>query len=361
MVRTYLVESPDGYRIKIFRINGDHFDPEKLPVLMVHGLAGSAEDFVRMGPKRSLAFLMADEGYDVWLGNLRGNTYTSHISLKKSSTKFWNFSYDEHGKYDAPLMIEKVLEETDSPKLHYIGFSMGTTTYFVACHRRPDVAAKIASFTGLAPVTSLNSMMKEISTLAYSMNVPKMLRALNIDPVSVPKDIQYILASEFCTPTDAKKDNCYTKMSFPFVGEDYEQVDWNKTSTIIARLQPVSLKQLDHYAQMALTGAFREYDWGTEENMKKYGYPSPIQYDLTANIAPTMLFYAENDPLADPVGAVRLTRMLKTKNQRVIRKRMAYDKFNHLDFVYAKDVHTLLNYDVIKMIKMMSKLFDTKK
>lgn len=53
-----------------------------------------------------------------------------------------------------------------------------------------------------------------------------MLRTLNIDPVSVPKDIQYILASEFCTPTDVIKDNCYTKMSFPFVGEDYEQVDW---------------------------------------------------------------------------------------------------------------------------------------
>lgn len=52
-VRKYQSETSDGYRIMTFRIN-NMLDGKKIPVLLVHGLTGSAEDFVRMGPNRSL-------------------------------------------------------------------------------------------------------------------------------------------------------------------------------------------------------------------------------------------------------------------------------------------------------------------
>lgn len=38
------------------------------PVLMMHGIEGSAIDFVLNGAE-SPAFIMAKKGYDVWLGN----------------------------------------------------------------------------------------------------------------------------------------------------------------------------------------------------------------------------------------------------------------------------------------------------
>jgi len=39
-----------------------------------------------------IAFLLADQGYDVWLGNVRGNSYCrSHVKLSSRSRDFWQF------------------------------------------------------------------------------------------------------------------------------------------------------------------------------------------------------------------------------------------------------------------------------
>ena len=41
---------------------------EKPPVLLQHGLIDSAATWVMNMPKQSLGFVLADQGYDVWLG-----------------------------------------------------------------------------------------------------------------------------------------------------------------------------------------------------------------------------------------------------------------------------------------------------
>jgi lysosomal acid lipase/cholesteryl ester hydrolase len=46
----------------------------------MHGLGMNADIWIGNGPKREFAFKLAKKGYDVWVANSRGTTY-SYSSL----------------------------------------------------------------------------------------------------------------------------------------------------------------------------------------------------------------------------------------------------------------------------------------
>ena len=74
------------------------------------------------------AFVAARAGYDVWLGNSRGNKYSrSHVKLDPYYSEFWMFDWQQMGDYDIPAVTEYIINITGHPKIAYVGHSQGTT------------------------------------------------------------------------------------------------------------------------------------------------------------------------------------------------------------------------------------------
>lgn len=97
---------------------------------------------------------MADAGYDVWLANSRGNYYSRHHVSKNPNSlsgDFWNFSWYEMGIYDQPAIIDYVINETNSEKTYYIGYSQGTTSIMILLSMKPEYNDKIYAASLLAP------------------------------------------------------------------------------------------------------------------------------------------------------------------------------------------------------------------
>jgi lysosomal acid lipase/cholesteryl ester hydrolase len=89
--------------LRLFRVNLSKSEQAKLPgkwqgnvgkvVLIVHGLSDSSDSWFYNGEGESIGFKMVEEGYDVWLGNNRGNKYSHrHVNPNISDADFFDYS-----------------------------------------------------------------------------------------------------------------------------------------------------------------------------------------------------------------------------------------------------------------------------
>jgi pimeloyl-ACP methyl ester carboxylesterase len=140
----------------------------------------SSDAFVMNYESKSLAFLLANKGYDVWLGNSRGNKYSrNHKTLdpEKDKNKFWEFSFHEMGKYDLPAMIKFIQEKTKSTKneikkITYVGHSQGTSQLFAGLTLLPEFFENsLNGFIALGPVTSLKYIKSDLLNIMDKLNI----------------------------------------------------------------------------------------------------------------------------------------------------------------------------------------------
>lgn len=155
------IQTSDGYLLRVHRIiaKSSGSDKHKVPVLLMHGLSATSGDFIVAGSKIALAYLLSSSGYDVWLGNARGNKYSmSHASLSSESNEFWQFSWHEIGFYDLAAVIDYMLKVTESMKTFYVGHSQGTTALAVLLSTRPEYNQKILQAHLMAPAVYMGNV-----------------------------------------------------------------------------------------------------------------------------------------------------------------------------------------------------------
>lgn len=79
----------DGYILGMYRIPPTSSSGVAPVVFLQHGVVDSCWCWIANNRSNSLAFMFADAGFDVWLGNSRGNTYRYDLIKGDSTCPFY--------------------------------------------------------------------------------------------------------------------------------------------------------------------------------------------------------------------------------------------------------------------------------
>ncbi|ETN61958.1 lipase 1 precursor [Anopheles darlingi] len=353
-VEEHPITTDDGYQLILHRVSRGNVRPNATVVLLMHGLLCSSADWVVIGPGNALAYLLADRGYDVWLGNARGNRYSrKHDSLNPKRTEFWRFSWHEIGLYDLPATIDYILERTQQRRLHYVGHSQGTTAFFVMTSMRPEYNEKVIEMQALAPVAFMEHMrsplLRLMTRFLNTLNV--LFNLFGIAEFLPNTPILQEVATHICPPTATT--NLCMHLLFLLSGYDPNQLDPTLVPILLGHTPAgAATKQVVHFAQGVRSKRFMHYDYGKLRNLGIYGKMSPPEYNLTQISVPIVMYYGLNDLLAAPQDVHRLAVSLPNLQQLV---QVNHDRFNHLDFLLANDVRPLLYEGLIERIATVDK------
>ncbi|XP_014208906.1 lipase 3-like [Copidosoma floridanum] len=349
-VEEHLVTTEDGYELHVHRIPGSPDKPKapgKPVVYFQHGLFSSSDQWILMGPESDFSYMLADAGYDVWLGNIRGNTYSrSHVKLSPDyDGEFWNFSFHEIALFDIPATIDYILKETQQPSLIYVGHSMGGTISNVLLSTKPEYNEKIKLVINLATtVTWLSPHQPTVELILHHADSIK--GALN------NMKIYELLSLSAATPrmitTLCGEKSMFRQLCAIFQMESI-QSDVNMWHNWISSFPAgTSAQSVLHYLQNIESGNFVMYDFGEKENSLKYGQPEPPAYDLSNIVAPVALIYGEGDSIIAPDDVIELSKRLPNV---VTIESVPDPKFGHLDFVVAQDIKKLLNNRLLEIME----------
>ena len=302
----------DAYVLKLYRIQskGGSIVPGNRVVFLQHGLIDSADNWVINEDKGSLGLILANKGYDVWLGNSRGNKY-SRINNKVTPAQatFWDFSFQEMGQYDVKANIEYITRITGQKKLTYVGHSQGTSQMFAALSRPETssfVNSKVNKFIALAPivylVNSASKLLIDVSKNTFFVDAAKTFGSNEWLTGACSSTSAQSQFENFVCSVDAKLCDWLLNIS------DYSpKYDNEARLPTISKHMPsgTSLRTLLHYSQYLTQKdpfypVFNMYDFGRAENKRRYGQVAPPGYDLGLINIPIRGFVGVQDKLGDP-------------------------------------------------------------
>ncbi|KAL2062069.1 hypothetical protein VTL71DRAFT_6335 [Oculimacula yallundae] len=341
----HIVQTGDGYLLGLHRlayrkgeedqkVNYGQKSIRKGVVYMHHGLLMNSEVWVCLtDEERCLPFKLVEKGYDVWLGNNRGNKY-SKKSVHHSPTDipFWDFSMDEFAFHDIPDSIAYILETTSAPSLSYIGFSQGTAQAFATLAVHPRLNDQVNVFIALAPAMSPAGLSNGIVDALVKAS-PQVLfllfgRRSILSSATMWQSILY--PPIFVRLIDMG-------LSFLF-GWHARNISTSQKLAAYPHLYSfTSTKSVVHWFQIIRTKSFQMYDDDVQpvvslSTVSKY---TKVAKFPTRNIkTPIVLLYGGSDSLVD------INVMKRELPSHTVAIEVPH--YEHLDFLWAREVDTLV-------------------
>lgn len=246
--------------------------------------------------------------------------------------------------------MDYILKETNQKQLFYIGHSMGTLITYVLCSLKPEYNQKFRLNSHLAPVAYLKARtVLERTMINYLNEFRRTLVDRKIYEIFPLSGTNAKLAQLFCSDGHPLQEICAVAFALT-LGTDFTRAKKTFLPKLLAHFpMGSSIQTITHFQQMLRSNEFKQFDFGLEENMKRYGNPVPPKYDLSKVTAPTSLHYASGDFITKPIDVKRIASELPNL---VGLFRVQDDPFNHNDFLWGYNARDLV-YD--PLLKIMEK------
>ena len=305
--------------------------------------------------------MLADAGYDVWLGNNRGNTYSStHVNYTTNDHAFWDFTWEDMGRFDLPAMIKYVLKVSGRKTISYVGYSEGVMQAFVTFSEDQSLAKSVSYFAAMGPVAWLghtDATAFKFLSKTYTDTLLKSVNQVNFFPHN--EMLQEVIGATICTSYSA-----LCKSGFALLAGDSENWNSSRVSVYLSEMPAgTSVKNLSHFAQNFRENTFSAYSYGCFclralgismcptrfcGNKAKYGSFDPPAFPVSKMKHPRMgLFRGERDILSTSADMDQLRAALPPAT--VIHDE-TINSFSHLDFIWAINANEKVYQSVLEQL-----------
>jgi len=337
----HYVQTKDGYILGVHRMPPKDVRKARGVVFFQHGFMQNSEAFIVRGPNKALPFILVDQGYDVWLGNNRGNKYShKHLQHSPEQEVFWDFSLDDFALSDIPSMLGYVLETSNAKTLSYIGFSQGTAQAFAAFSVNAQLAERVNLFIALAPATRIKELHNPI-VASLTVKRPQLMFLL-FGKKALLKEALFWKA---ILPTTAFVTIVDYSMKFLF-GWTCNQIDDAEKPLLYSHIYSYSsVKALVHWFQITRLKRFQMFD-GRISPLNTNSYLLPT-YQPNRIACPIAVFYGGKDTI--PEMDILLTEV-QDKTANYIHMEPEYE---HLDFIWAVTAPENIYTKVSKLVNQV--------
>ncbi|XP_010145975.1 PREDICTED: lipase member M-like [Eurypyga helias] len=347
----YEVLTHDGYYLNLNRIPHGRQKPRnrgaKPVVLLQHGLFGDGSNWVENLANNSLGFILADSGYDVWLGNSRGTSWSRrHQHLSAEQVEFWNFSFHEMAMYDLPATIDFILQKTEQKQIYYIGYSQGCTIAFIAFSSMPELAQKIKMLFALAPVVTTKHARSPIMKMSFILN-----KQFNVFQLLLGRTDAFLWMRKlwsFLPPLCRHPliHKLCANLFFLLGGYNEKNLNMTRLDVYTAHYPDgTSVKNMIHWAQMIKSGEFKAFDYGSK-NPDVYHQETPPSYRVEEMPVPTAVWSGGEDWVAD----WRDVHLLLLRIAHLVTYGHIPD-WNHWDFLWGLDAPRHLYSSILELME----------
>ncbi|XP_038984128.1 triacylglycerol lipase 1-like isoform X1 [Phoenix dactylifera] len=325
----HAVETEDGYILSVQHIPyGRRALAKKSgpPIFLQHGLFQGGDTWFMNSAEESLGFILADSGFDVWVGNVRGTHWSyGHVTLSENDKAFWDWSWQELAQYDLLAMIGYVYSATNS-KIFYVGHSQGTIMA-LAAFTMPNVVQMIESAALLCPISYLDHISSRFVLRAVGLHLDQLLLTIGIHQLNFRSNMGIQILDSVC---DGHMD-CNNLLA-AITGENCCFNGSRVNYYLEYEPHPSSTKNLNHLFQMIRTGTFAKYDYGWLRNLIHYSHLHAPAFDLSKipDSLPIWMGYGGTDALADGADVRRTINELRSKPELLY-----IDKYGHIDFILS--------------------------